>query len=164
MMGARKDIVIVGVCASGKTTLAKNLSKFGIKARVVAQEHSCIPDLFLNKGLPIVIYLHATYEAVRRRGHALMSPYNYAAQLQRLDKARKSADITVDTTNLSPEEVLMTVINKLQEDKQDQAVPDEIGSDIQSSERREDIAIPDELGEEQKPSKIYEGLPIPEEL
>ena len=48
-------VAIVGVCASGKTTLVRGLREAGIDAYNVAQEHSCIhrfwqkhaPDLLI---------------------------------------------------------------------------------------------------------------------
>ena len=37
-------IAIVGICASGKTTLVRGLREAGYDAYNVAQEHSCIHD------------------------------------------------------------------------------------------------------------------------
>ena len=50
-------VVVVGVCGSGKTTLVKNLQKNGIDAYNVAQEHSCIKQLWKHKKPDKVIML-----------------------------------------------------------------------------------------------------------
>ncbi len=107
------EVVITGVCASGKTTLANELRRLGYAARTVAQEHSCIPELWSMSGAPVTIYLHASFEAVTRRGHSLMTPYNYEAQLHRLRRAREGSTIRVDTTDRTPEEVLSEVLNRM---------------------------------------------------
>ena len=47
-------IAVVGVCASGKTTLVQGLREEGYDAYNVAQEHSGIHD-FWNKRQPNII-------------------------------------------------------------------------------------------------------------
>ena len=49
-------IAIVGICASGKTTLVRGLREAGYDAYNVAQEHSCIHD-FWNKHHPDVLVM-----------------------------------------------------------------------------------------------------------
>jgi len=53
-------IVIVGVCAAGKTTLAENLKSIGYDAATVAQEHSYIPTLYRNTSPDVVVFLDAS--------------------------------------------------------------------------------------------------------
>lgn len=167
------EIIIVGVCAAGKSTLAARLRGTGRRARTVAQEHSCIPELWRWSGATTMVYLHASYQAVKSRRVSLMSPANYDAQLHRLRSARQSATIAVDTSDLHPELVFQLVRDHLagtepkepheQEDEQEApAVPDEPGSDIQPT-TSEPVPVAEEPGEETRHGR-YEGLPIPEEL
>ena len=60
-------VVVVGVCGSGKTTLVKNLQKNGIDAYNVAQEHSCIKQLWKHKKPDKVIMLDASYDVIQQR-------------------------------------------------------------------------------------------------
>ena len=85
-------IVIVGPCASGKTTLVRGLWARGYSgARVVAQEHSGVIDLWKRRGQPdVLIYLDAQTGHHRRAAapHRLDArlPSGTAAPLeQRLD-------------------------------------------------------------------------------
>ena len=60
-------IAIVGVCASGKTTLVAGLRAAGYDAYNVAQEHSCIHD-FWNKHHPdVLVMIDATLPAIHKR-------------------------------------------------------------------------------------------------
>ncbi|MDP9382458.1 MAG: AAA family ATPase [Chloroflexota bacterium] len=163
------EIIILGVCAAGKSTLARRLRETGRRARTVAQEHSCIPDLWRWSGAATVIYLHASYQAVRHRRHTLTGPRGYDVQLQRLRSARAGATLTVDTSNLTPEEVYRIVDAQLTQDPNDprpapMPIADEPGSDVQPRPHApSSVPVPDEPGDEQRPGR-YEGLPIPEEL
>lgn len=167
------EIIIVGVCAAGKSTLAARLRGAGMRARTVAQEHSCIPELWRWSGAATMVYLHASYQAVKQRRVSLMSPANYEAQIHRLRSARRAATITVDTTDLPAEVVYELVSTKLtdtEEDKQGRPdprpsippIPDEPGTDLQPTPT-EPVPVPDEPGERPQGGR-YEGLPIPEEL
>jgi adenylate kinase family enzyme len=46
-------IGLVGVCASGKTTLAKILEEKGYHCRHISQEHSYVPDMWQRLTHPI---------------------------------------------------------------------------------------------------------------
>ena len=60
-------IAIVGICASGKTTLVRGLREAGYDAYNVAQEHSCIHD-FWNKHHPdVLVMIDATLAAIHKR-------------------------------------------------------------------------------------------------
>ena len=53
-------VAVVGVCASGKTTLVSALRQFGIDAVDVAQEHSLVPHMWQVITRPdVLIYLDA---------------------------------------------------------------------------------------------------------
>jgi deoxyadenosine/deoxycytidine kinase len=60
-------IVIVGVCASGKTTLARGLRELGYQVRTFAQEHSVSRRLWQRLDPDLLIVLECSYETIRRR-------------------------------------------------------------------------------------------------
>jgi chloramphenicol 3-O-phosphotransferase len=159
------DIVIVGVCAAGKSTLARKLQEAGLRARTVAQEHSCIPDLWRLSGALTTVYLHASYGAVRARRSTLTGAPGYEAQLHRLREAREGATMRVDTSGLTPEQVYSLVAARLDADPEDQRplpTADEPGSDAPPRDA-EPAPVPEEPGQDTGRER-HQGLPIPEEL
>ncbi len=91
------EIVVVGPCASGKSTLAVGLIGLGYRARVVGQEHSEIERLWQRHDPAVVIGLQASLETVRnRRGHG-WSASVYARQQRRLAPAMAAAAVVIDT-------------------------------------------------------------------
>lgn len=167
MASAEGEIVILGVCAAGKSTLARRLRDSGRIARTVAQEHSCIPDLWRWSGAATVVYLHASYQAIKRRRDSFMSPHGYRAQLHRLRSARAGATVTVDTSELTADEVYRVVESQLgggrdREERPQPPVADEPGSDVQPAPRTT-LPVPEEPGDEQGRERLRD-LPIPEEL
>jgi energy-coupling factor transporter ATP-binding protein EcfA2 len=100
-------IVVVGPCASGKTTLVNELRRLGYDARVVAQEHSEIRDLWRHPGPSLVIALDADLETIRRRrGKTNWPEFLYQTQQRRLESAARVAATRLDTSSLSPMAVL----------------------------------------------------------
>ncbi len=166
MAGTDTDVVILGVCASGKSTLAKRLTRDGMRVRTIAQEHSIIPDLWKGARAAATIYLHASFEAVKSRRATLMHERNYLAQLDRLRHARAAATFEVDTSRLSAEQVYKVVHARLTQDGSVETpvppIADEPGSDIQPVPAHP-APVPDEPGEASS-GREYKGLPIPEEL
>ena len=160
------EIVITGVCAAGKSTLARRLQQDSHRARAVAQEHSCIPDLWRWSGASTMVYLHASFQAVKRRRRSLMHRLNYEAQLDRLRSARAGATVYVDTSDLSPDQVYALVKSQLSrgaEDVADAPIPDEPGSDAPSRRPAEPVPVAEEPDQKPRDSGLR-GLPIPEEL
>ncbi|MBE0428892.1 MAG: hypothetical protein IBX61_03360 [Thermoleophilia bacterium] len=104
--GPRGLIVIVGVCGSGKSVLARALRERGFRAESVAQEHSLVPELFLHPNPDIVIYLETSDDTVAERKQTAWEPHLLSQQRQRLEHARRRADIHIVTDGLSPEELL----------------------------------------------------------
>jgi deoxyadenosine/deoxycytidine kinase len=99
-------VAVVGPCASGKTTLARNLRKHGYDAFVVAQEHSAIRALWAHQRPDVLIALHADLSTIRQRRGAGWSQEIYAAQMQRLSDAYESADLRIDTSDVSEQVAL----------------------------------------------------------
>src|SRR4051794_16055791 len=54
------NIVVVGVCSSGKSTLVHTLQEKGIQAHAVSQEHSYVPHLWQRTNPDVLIYLDAS--------------------------------------------------------------------------------------------------------
>jgi len=89
-------IGVVGVCASGKSTLIEGLTGHGYRARHIAQEHSYVKDMWKRTTNPdILIFLDVTFEESLKR---------------RLSHAREHAHLNLDTTPLSIGEVLERVL------------------------------------------------------
>ncbi|MBP7688040.1 MAG: hypothetical protein KA765_09035 [Thermoflexales bacterium] len=103
------QIVIVGPCASGKTTLVRGLWARGYAgARVVAQEHSGVLDLWKMRGQPdVLIYLDARLETIAARQRRADWTTEYLSeQLRRLHSAWLACDLYLPTDDLNPQEVL----------------------------------------------------------
>ncbi len=109
-------VTIVGICGSGKTELARRLQARGVRARVVAQEHSEVPALWRHEQAPdLLVYLDASAQTVRRRGRTGLRPALLREQRRRLADARRHADLCLRTDGLSPEEVEAAVLRLLAE-------------------------------------------------
>ena len=107
-------VVVVGHCASGKTTLVERLKALGVGASAVAQEHSDIDDLWDHYSPDIVIFLDVSLEAVRqRRANPDWPNWIYELQSERLDAARARADLVVDTDTHDADATLHAVLAHL---------------------------------------------------
>ncbi len=103
---AARRVVVVGPCASGKSTLVQNLKNAGYDAYSCAQEHSVVSRLFLHLTPDVVVFLHVELEDVRRRRSSAWSETIYDDQLRRLAPAREAADLVLDTSVLSEADAL----------------------------------------------------------
>jgi type II secretory pathway predicted ATPase ExeA len=107
-------IVIVGPCASGKSTVARALRMHGYDAHVTSQEHSAVPKLWSRSDPSVLIALQADIESIRlRRQNPRWSQSIWQEQQTRLADAFKHADLVEDTSDLSANEVVDTVLNFL---------------------------------------------------
>ena len=110
------DLVkIVGVSAAGKSTLVAGLRRLGYNARPVAQEHSQVPDMWQRIRPPNwLIFLDADLAAQdeRRPDVSWDEPWRLT-ELERLAHARTHADLVIDTSLLSPENVLRQALDFL---------------------------------------------------
>ena len=109
------DVIIVGPCGAGKSTLVDALNTQGYKARVVAQEHSVVPDLWQRGGRPAaLIVLEAERSTIVRRRGGDFPVWLLEQQRERLASARAHADLVLHTDEAAPEEVASQVVEYLQ--------------------------------------------------
>ena len=107
-------IGVVGPCGSGKSTLIAGLEKNGYRCRHIAQEHSYVKTMWRVITNPdILIYLHSSFTNSTARRKLNWQLKDYEEQLDRLSHARANADITIDTNDLSPDEVLQKALDYL---------------------------------------------------
>lgn len=107
-------IGVVGVCASGKSTLIKALSGAGYRCRHIAQEHSYVKEMWRLLTKPdILIFLEVSYEKTLERKQLNWTREEYEIQLQRLQHAYEHADIHINTDLLSPAELLNTALHEI---------------------------------------------------
>lgn len=101
-------IKVVGVSASGKSTLVRQLRERGYEARAVSQEHSLVATLWKQFDVPrVLIYLETTLEAQQqRRPHSNWDAAHLHEERHRLHNAYAEADLRINNAQLSDEEVL----------------------------------------------------------
>ena len=103
-------VVVVGPCASGKTTLVANLAALGVDARVSGQEHSAIRNLWRRLEPDVLIALDIDLDTLRARRSPTWPAALYAVQHTRLKEAFEAADVVIDTGIASEDEVLETAM------------------------------------------------------
>lgn len=109
-MSRQGGIVIVGPCAAGKSTLAKQLNEAGWSARQIAQEHSYVPDMWQQLSRPqTLVFLDASFETCTARKSLDWTRREYETQQVRLAHARRHSDLVVETDQLTPEGVFRKV-------------------------------------------------------
>jgi deoxyadenosine/deoxycytidine kinase len=103
----RPLVAVVGVCASGKSTLAAGLRAAGWNARQVLQEHSYVPYMWRRITNPdLLIYLDCELETTRlRRRDPNFPDWIYANERHRLRHAREHCDLYIATDEMTPEQV-----------------------------------------------------------
>lgn len=101
-------VKVVGVSASGKSTLVAGLRAAGYDARAVSQEHSGVTDLWRRFGpTAVLIYLSVSAAAQsRRRTDVTWTQAAYDHERQRLANASQHADLRLDTSAMTPAQVL----------------------------------------------------------
>ena len=102
-------IIIVGVCAAGKTTLAKNLTQLGYDADTVSQEHSYVPTLWHHVPPDVLVYLDASFAAIRKRRDIDWGEDDLEEERRRLADARRSCDLYIKTDDLNADQVYRRV-------------------------------------------------------
>ncbi len=109
-------VAVVGVCASGKTTLVKKLQALGIEAYNVAQEHSGIKKLWQRKTPDVLVMLDANLQTIQKRRAVAWGEDRLVIQRERLLDAKQHADLFIQTDTLSQEDVVQAVLNFIQEE------------------------------------------------
>ncbi len=113
-MKKKLKVEIVGPCASGKTTLIAALEERGLWGKLIAQEHSYVPDMWSRlTGPDVLVYLHVSYSVSLERRHMNWSYHEYLEQIHRLENALQHADLYIDTDPLTSEQVLQRVLDFL---------------------------------------------------
>ncbi len=109
-------VAVVGVCASGKSTLVSALKQFGIEAVDVAQEHSLVPYMWQVITRPdVLIFLDANVETVRARWPYRGEVNFVDEQVRRLAHAREHADVIIHVDELNEQQVLARTLHELEE-------------------------------------------------
>jgi len=104
-------IGLVGVCASGKSTITSNLRALGIRAKPIAQEHSYVADMWQRITHPeILVFLDASYAETITRKRLNWTEVEYQEQHRRLAHARRCANLYIFTDGLTPAEVIQQII------------------------------------------------------
>ncbi len=100
-------IVVVGACASGKSTLVSGLREHGYDALVSGQEHSDVHHLWSRTNPDVVIALGITLDAIRqRRDDPNWPAWLFDRQQVRLRDATAAANLVIDTTRAEASQVL----------------------------------------------------------
>jgi hypothetical protein len=101
-------IKVVGVSASGKSTLVRGLRERGYDARAISQEHSQVATLWKQFDVPrVLVYLDTTLEAQQqRRPDGDWTAASLHEERHRLGNAYADADLRINNAQLSSEEVL----------------------------------------------------------
>lgn len=111
-----KDLLIgvVGVCASGKSTLIRLLTDRGYRCRHIAQEHSYVQNMWKRLTNPdILIFLEVSYTKTLTRKKINWTIDEYNLQMQRLGNAYENADIRILTENITPGQLIDLVENEI---------------------------------------------------
>ena len=107
-------IGIVGPCAAGKTTLARELNALGYDARDCAQEHSHVQTMWQRITNPdTLIFLDASLQTIHARLHVDWEQAYLDEMNRRLTHARAYAHFHLDTNPLTREQVLDRVLTFL---------------------------------------------------
>lgn len=102
----RPFIVIVGICAAGKSTLAAGLQGLGYSARSIAQEHSGVRYFWSLQKPDLLVVLDATLETVKGRRPGIgYGQDRIDEQHRRLAHAREHCHLYLATDELTIEQV-----------------------------------------------------------
>lgn len=110
-------IGVVGPCSAGKSLLSKALRDRGYTAKEIMQEHCAAPSMWRRITNPdVLVYLDVSMEVgARREGLAEPSSWWPQEREVRLAHARQHCDLYIDTSDLTPAEILGRVLSFLDE-------------------------------------------------
>lgn len=109
----RRRIVVVGPCASGKTTLTRALTRAGYDARACGQEHSGVPDLWRRMQGDVLIALDVDIATLRSRRGESWPAALLDRQHERLAQAYAAADLVLDSGRIDQRGVYSAVTRLL---------------------------------------------------
>jgi deoxyadenosine/deoxycytidine kinase len=110
-------IIVVGPCASGKTSLVEKLVHLGYDADTIAQEHSQVPTLWQHNVPDVVIYLDVSFPSILKRREIDWDEAFLAEEKRRLANARQACDLCVNTDKLKEDQVFRRVRRFLEKRK-----------------------------------------------
>jgi deoxyadenosine/deoxycytidine kinase len=108
-----RRIVVVGHCASGKTTLVARLQEHGFDAHVCGQEHSAVRDLWRRMNPDVLLALDVDLDTIRNRRSPRWSEQIFLAQQDRLRAAFAAADLVINTAEHDEDDVVDIVTSWL---------------------------------------------------
>jgi len=107
-------IGVVGVCASGKSTLIRGLAAYGYRAKHIAQEHSYVKYMWRHITNPdVLIFLDVSYPMTIKRRQMSWLQADWEEQQRRLSHAREHAHFYLHTDQHTEGEVLDEVVQFL---------------------------------------------------
>lgn len=98
-------VAVIGVSASGKSTLQENLRRRGIDAHALPQEHSVVRDLPARCGYHLVVVLDAEMATIRRRRSVGWGDERLRVERARLRVPKARAILCLKTDGLTSEQV-----------------------------------------------------------
>ncbi len=110
-----RRIVVIGPCASGKTSLTSRLQRLGYDALACGQEHSEIAELWKHQQPDVVIGLRIGIDTLRRRRSSEWPETLYDRQMVRLASGFRNADLMVDCDDIDQDAVANQVVGWLRE-------------------------------------------------
>ena len=114
-MGRPLRVVVVGPCASGKSTLVRGLRDLGYDAVACGQEHSEIATLWRHAEPDVLIALLVDLETVRRRRGDDWPERLHEVQKHRLAPALAAADLVLNSAELDAASLLAAADRRLRE-------------------------------------------------
>ena len=109
-------VVVVGPCASGKSTLVRGLRDLGYDAIACGQEHSEIATLWRHAEPDVLIALLVDLPTVRRRRGDDWPERLHEVQKHRLAPAVAAADLVLDSAELDAASLLAAADRRLRGD------------------------------------------------
>ncbi len=113
-----KTIMVVGVCASGKTTVIEALQARGYDARTCSQEHSLNRFLWQRGQTCFLVVLDCRCLMVEKRRNRKMPITQYQEQKNKLACAQAMANIYLLTDDLTVEDTVKRIIDAYEEAKE----------------------------------------------
>ena len=91
-----RRIVVIGPCASGKTSLTTRLQRLGYDALACGQEHSEIAELWKHQQPDVVIGLRIGLDTLRQRRSDAWPEAIYHRQMTRLESGYRNAHLVIE--------------------------------------------------------------------